>query len=93
VHERCQFNNNREGIFYEISWGPILFKDCQINNNERRGLFLLNVRDVTVDNTDIKDNGRGITLYNMPGRTTPLSLAPWPRTRSASRSRWSRTSC
>jgi hypothetical protein len=74
VHERCQFNNNREGIFYEISWGPILFKDCQINNNERRGLFLLNVRDVTVNNTDIKDNGRGITLYNMPGRTTPLSL-------------------
>jgi hypothetical protein len=29
---------------------------------------------VTVDNTDIKDNGRGITIYNMPGRTTPLSL-------------------
>jgi hypothetical protein len=74
VHERCQFNNNREGIFYEISWGPILFKDCQINNNERRGLFVLNVRDITVDNTELKDNGVALSFYSMAGRTTPLAL-------------------
>jgi hypothetical protein len=74
VHERCQFNNNREGVFYEISWGPILFKDCQINNNEKRGLFVLNVRDITVDNTELRGNGVGLSFYSMPGRTTPLAL-------------------
>lgn len=75
VHERNEFNRNQEGFFYEISWGPVLLKDSQIIGNERRGFFLLNVRDVTVDNCEIRDNGVGMSFYNMPGRSTPLELA------------------
>jgi hypothetical protein len=73
-HIRNQFNNNTEGVFYEISWGPVLFKDSQIIGNELRGFFLLNVNNVTVDNCQIKDNGLGMAFYQSPSRETPLEI-------------------
>jgi len=74
VHERNQFNNNTEGIFYEISWGPITFKECQISNNQNRGIFLLNAHNVTVHGCELKDNGVALSFYNSPPRETPLEL-------------------
>ena len=75
VHERCQFNNNTQGIFYEISWGPILFKDCQINGNDEEGVLLLNVHNVTFDNTEFINNKQvALSFYQSPSRDTPLDL-------------------
>jgi hypothetical protein len=56
VHERCHFNNNQRGVMYEISWGPVLFKDCQINGNAEEGILLLDVHNVTIGGTEFINN-------------------------------------
>ncbi len=78
IFENCKFNHNQNrAMFHEISWGPILFKNCQMigtratRRGMAHGLFLLNVRDVTVDNCQIANNqGYQISVNHSTSRST-----------------------
>ncbi len=78
IFENCEFNNNQNrGMFHEISWGPILLKETQLIGNKATkkgmafGLFLLNTRDVTLDNCIVANNeGYQISINHSTKRTT-----------------------
>ncbi len=57
IFENCDFNyNQKRGHWHEISWGPILLKNCRLIGNDGMGFFLLNVHDVTLDGCIVADN-------------------------------------
>jgi hypothetical protein len=78
IFENCKFNyNQNRGMFHEISWGPILLKNTELigtkatNRGMAHGLFLLNVRDVTLENCIVANNeGYQISVNHSTKRST-----------------------
>ncbi len=82
IFEDCQFNRNigtehrdGNGMFHEISFGPILITNCQFVGNEGDGFFMLNVHDVVIENSRFEDNqGAAISMMAQPSRTTDADM-------------------
>ncbi len=77
IFENCSFNQNERsgGLMLEIALGPVLVENCQMLGNDREGLHVLNVHNVTVKDSIIANNGiTQIDFFPMPHRTLPVKF-------------------
>ncbi len=71
IFENCQFNGNLRsgGVFIEITYGPVTFRDCEIVANRGLGIHILNVHGITIEDSIIANNsGAQISIFPMLNR-------------------------
>ncbi len=75
--EDCEFSRNTvDGVFFEISVGPVTLKDCTLKNNGAHGLRLLAVDHFTLDGCKLINNKEHQIYFEGGNRTYNDAFTP-----------------
>jgi hypothetical protein len=76
IFRDCKINRNTTsgGMMQEISFGPILVDNCEFIGNKGHAILILNVHDMTIQNSRFIDNNRGLWMVVMPKRNTVADM-------------------